>query len=162
ITARKRAAEELRRAEERFRLLVQNSSDIITALAGDGTVLYQSPSIERRLGHRPDDRLRRKIFPDPIAHPADLAKKRAFPHEAIRRPGVPVTAEFRLRHADGTWRHFEAVGQTLLADPSVGAIVANYRDITERKRAEDRALQAERLAAIGQMVAGLAHEGRNA
>jgi PAS domain S-box-containing protein len=159
---RKRAEEELRQAEERFRLLVQNSSDIITALAGDGTVLYQSPSIERLLGHRPADRVGRNIFPDPIAHPEDLARKRAFLDEAIRRPGVPVTTEFRLRHVDGTWRHIEAVGQNLLADPSVGAIVANYRDITERRRAEERAIRAERLAAIGQMVAGLAHESRNA
>ena len=75
---------------------------------------------------------------------------------------MPVAAEFRLRHADGTWRTIEAVGQNLLSDPSVGAIIANYRDITERKRAEERALQAERLAAIGQMVTGLAHESRNA
>jgi PAS domain S-box-containing protein len=159
---RKRAEEELRRAEERFRLLVQNSSDIITALAGDGTVLYQSPSIERVLGHRPADRVGRNIFEGAIAHPEDLAKKRGFLDEALRRPGVPVTAEFRLRHSDGTWRHIEAVGHNLLADPSVGAIVANYRDITERRRAEERAIRAERLAAIGQMVAGLAHESRNA
>jgi PAS domain S-box-containing protein len=162
IAERRRAEEGLRRAEERFRLLVQNSSDIITMLAADGTILYQSPSTMRLLGHPPADRVGRNIFEDPIAHPEDLAKKRAFVDDALRRPGELVAAEFRLGHADGTWRHFEAVGQNLLVDPSVGAIIANYRDVTERKRAEERALQSERLAAIGQMVAGLAHESRNA
>jgi PAS domain S-box-containing protein len=46
-----------------------------------------------------------------------------------------VTAEFRLRHADGSWRDIEAIGQNLLDDPRIGAIVANYRDITDRKQA---------------------------
>ncbi|MHC5537524.1 PAS domain-containing protein, partial [Singulisphaera rosea] len=142
ITERKRAEEELRRAAERFGLLVQNSSDIITVLSVDGAVLYQSASIERLLGYRPFDRVGRNIFRDPIVHPDDLAKKREFLDEAIHRPGMPVTTEFRLQHADGTWRHFEAVGQNLLDDPSVGAIVANYRDITERRRAEERAIRA--------------------
>ena len=162
ISEHKRVEEELRHAEERFRLLVQNSSDIITVLTGDGTVLYQSPSIERLLGPRPADRVGRNVFVEPIVHPEDLPRKREFLDEAIRRSGVPVAAEFRLQHADGTWRYIEAVGQNLLADPSVKAIVANYRDITERRQAEERALRAERLAAIGQMVAGLAHESRNA
>ena len=52
------------------------------------------------------------------------------------RPGAPVTAEFRLRHGDGSWRDIEAIGQNFLREPGVAAVVANYRDITERKRAE--------------------------
>jgi len=160
--AHREAEEALRRTEQRFRLLVQNSSDIITALADDGTILYVSPSIERVLGHRTEDRLGRNIFLDPIVHPDDLAQKRHFMDEARRRPGVPALAEFRLRHANGTWRTIEGVGQDLLSDPNVGAIIANYRDITERKQSEERALTAERLAAIGQMVTGLTHESRNA
>jgi PAS domain S-box-containing protein len=162
ISERKRVEDGLRRAEERFRLLVKNSSDIISALAEDGTILYLSPSIERLLGRRPENRVGSNVFADPIVHPDDLDRKRAFLRKVVERPGELTAAEFRLRHADGTWRHFEAVGQNLLSDPTVGAIIANYRDITERKRAEERARQAERLAAIGEMVAGLAHESRNA
>jgi PAS domain S-box-containing protein len=150
------------RAEERFRLLVQNSSDVITVLAADGTVYYQSPSIERILGYRPADRVGKNVLTESIVHPEDKEKKHAFLDAAASRPGETVTAEFRLRHADGSWRDIEAVGQNLIAEPSVGAIIANYRDISERRRAEERALRSERLAAIGQMVAGLAHESRNA
>ncbi|MGP0067303.1 MAG: PAS domain S-box protein [Isosphaeraceae bacterium] len=162
ITERRLAEAAMRRADQRFRHLVQNSSDVITALAADGTVLYQSPSIRRVLDYHPESRIGTNVFVNSIVHPEDLPRKRAFLEEARREPGKPVSSEFRLRHADGTWRTIEAVGQNLLSDPSVGAIIANYRDITERKLAEERALQAERLAAIGQMVAGLAHESRNA
>ena len=87
ITERKLAAEALRQTEQRFRLLVQNSSDIITALTGDGTVLYQSPSIERILGYRPEDRVGKSILRDPIVHPEDLARKRAFLEDAVPETG---------------------------------------------------------------------------
>src|SRR5262249_26609142 len=120
--------------EERFRFLVQNSWDIISLFDAGGTILYQAPSIERLLGHRPQDRIGRNVFREPIVHPDAMAAKRAF-FDAIRgRPGAPVTAEFRLRHADGSWRDIEAIGQNFLHDPGVAGIVANYRDVTERKR----------------------------
>ncbi len=126
----------LRQSEERFRRLVQNSSDMIKVLDAQGYVLYESPSIERVLGYRPEQRIGRNIFREPLVHPDDMAAERSFLEDALRRPGVVVSAEFRLRHADGSYRDIEAIGQNRLDDPSVGGIVANYRDITARKRAE--------------------------
>src|SRR5262249_61039596 len=103
--------------EERFRFLVQNSWDIISLFDAEGTILYQAPSIERLLGHRPQDRIGRNVLRDPIVHPDDMAAKRAF-FDAIRgRPGAPVTAEFRLRHADGSWRGHKAIGPNPLPAP---------------------------------------------
>ncbi len=138
VTDRRRAEEALRASEARFRALVQNSSDIIVLLDGEGTILYQSPSIERLLGYRPEERIGRNIFHDPAVHPDDQAAKRAFFETARSRHGTPVTAEFRLRHADGSWRYVEVVGQSFLHDPEVAGVVANYRDVTERRRAEER------------------------
>lgn len=136
IAGRERAEEELRRSEERFRRLVQNSSDIISVFDAHGVVLYQSPSIERVLGYAPYDMLGRSVFASSLIHPDDVERKRNFFETALANPDTNVTAEFRLRHIDGSWRHIEAVGFNLLHDPIVRGIIANYRDVTDRKRRE--------------------------
>src|SRR5215212_3128838 len=136
IARREQIEESLRESEERFRLLIQNSSDIITIFDAYGTVLYQSPSVERVLGYKPEDMLDKNVFDSPLVHPEDLDTKRAFFASANTNPGANVAAEFKLRRVDGTWRHIEATGVNLLDDPAIRGIVATYRDVTERKRAE--------------------------
>jgi two-component system sensor histidine kinase/response regulator len=136
VLQRQRAEQALRESEERFRFLVQNSSDIIGLFDAEGVIFYQSPSVQRVLGYSPLERIGRNVFSDPIVHPDDLAAKHAFFDAILRQPGTPVTAEFRLRHADGSWRDIEAIGQNSLHEPSVAGIVTNYRDVTDRKRDE--------------------------
>jgi PAS domain S-box-containing protein len=72
ITVQKEVEEELRRREERFRLLVQNSSDLINVFSKDGTILYQSPSVKKILGREPRDRVGQSIFDNSHIHPADV------------------------------------------------------------------------------------------
>jgi PAS domain S-box-containing protein len=136
VLQRRLVEQALRGSEERFRFLVQNSSDVISLFDAEGTILYQAPSVERLLGHRAQDRIGLNVFREPIVHPDDERLKRAFFETMLSRPGTPVTAEFRLRHADGTWRAIEAIGQDFLHEPGVAGIVTNYRDITDRKQAE--------------------------
>jgi PAS domain S-box-containing protein len=143
IAETKRLEEAGRSAERRYRILVQNSNDIITAFDFDGNILYLSPSIEWLLGYKPEDRIGKNIFHNSIVHPDDIAAKRGFFEKALSRPGVPITANFRLRHRDGSHRHIEAVGTNLLEDPDVGAITANYRDITARMQMESALRQTE-------------------
>jgi PAS domain S-box-containing protein len=151
ITDQHRAEATLRASEARFRPLVQNISDIVKVFAADGTILYQSPSVQRILGYAPEERGGTNIFTQPIVHPEDMPKKQHFIVDALQQPGVPVTGEFRLRHSNGSWRDIEAVGVNLLDDPHVAGIVATYRDVTERKHEEAR----ERyLSAAGALLAG--------
>ena len=121
-------------SENRFRALVQNSSDIITVLDAAGTILYKSPSERRVLGYEPEQTLGRSVFT--LIHPDDQALVLAAFQGALWRPGEHPPVEFRIRHAGGSWRHLESVLTNLLHDPDVRGVVANSRDVTERRQAE--------------------------
>src|SRR5437016_4596096 len=134
IPGRKRAAERLRASEQRFRALVEHSSDVIMLLGPDGTILYASQSTQPVLGYASTEKVGRSAFD--LVHPDDRARALDLFGELMQRPGDLVRTELRALHKDGSWRHLEAVGVNRLDDASIGAIVVNYRDITDRERTE--------------------------
>jgi PAS domain S-box-containing protein len=127
-TSRKRPSAAL------FHALVEHSSDAIALLGEDGTVLYVAESLTHVLGWNPSDREGRPGFE--LVREEDQALLRERFADAVAHPGVPVRAEFRMRHQDGSWRVVEWLAINRLDDPVVGGIVVNYRDITDRRRAE--------------------------
>ena len=127
-----------RQSEERFRALIQNSSDVVAIVGADGVSRYVSPVVERVLGYKPENGLGRSVFQPPVMHPDDADRVRNVFAGITGRPGAEATVDFRLRHADGRWVQVEATTKNLLADPSIGGIVVNYRDITERRTLEER------------------------
>src|SRR5258708_6455902 len=134
ITDRKRAAERLRASEQRFRALVEHSSDVITLLGPDGTVIYASQSTQPVLGYGATENVGRSAFE--LVHPDDRADALELFGELMQRPGHLVKTELRALHKDGSWRRLEGVGVNRLDDPAIRGIVVNYRDITERQRTE--------------------------
>ncbi len=132
---RRRAEEALRESEERFRALVQNSSDIIVVMESARSVRYTSPAVERILGYSADHFL----TDDPLeyVHPDDVQMVQERLTQAIQNPGAPVSAEFRLKHRDGSWVSIETITNSLLDKPEVRGIVINARDVTKRKQAEE-------------------------
>lgn len=134
LTERAQMEQALRASEDRFRSLVQNSTDLITIHTADGTVLYETPSAARVLGYGPDGLAGRN--PLEWVHPDDAQMVWSALAQVVDKtnPGTPT--EFRVRHADGTWRYMESVGINLLDDPDIRGIVLTSRDVTERKRAE--------------------------
>jgi diguanylate cyclase (GGDEF)-like protein/PAS domain S-box-containing protein len=128
--------DELREREERFRSLVQHASDLITVLEPDTTVRYQSPSIVRVLGYRPETVLGRKLI-DRV-HRDDQARFLASLNEMMSKPGAAVTGEGRVRAKGGAWRYLEFIGSDQRENPAIGGIVLNVRDVTERKSLEEQ------------------------
>src|SRR5262249_51944563 len=132
-----------------------HSTDAVTLIRADGTVLYNSPSSRRVLGYEPDEFLGRSGLQ--IVHPDDQEGVRARLLELVQAPGAPVTVEMRARHKDGSWRWVECVGTTLLGEPAVAAVVVNFRDITERHQATEALRHSEhRFAQFMQHLPGLA------
>ncbi len=140
--ARGRAEEALRASEERFRALVEHGSDAIVLFSAEATTLYQSPSSSRILGYAPGERLGKSGFE--LVHPDDLAEvKRRF-EKCLARPGETHAAAMRLLRKDGGSVDVEALATNYLHVPAVGAVVVNYRDVTERRRADEALRATER------------------
>jgi diguanylate cyclase (GGDEF)-like protein/PAS domain S-box-containing protein len=136
VDERKAAEAALRASEERFRSLVQNSSDVITILDADGNIRYHSESVRRVFGYDPDELLHGDFRTR--VHPDDRDRVAGFIADASLRPGVTPPATWRVRHRDGTWLHTETVAANLLDDPNVRGLVLNTRDVSERKELEDQ------------------------
>jgi diguanylate cyclase (GGDEF)-like protein/PAS domain S-box-containing protein len=126
---------QLRRSEERFRSLIQNSVDVSMVVLADGTIASESAAAERVLGVAPDQRVGQPAFG--IVHPEDREFGERLLADVLRTPGAQTVGELRVRHADGSFRSIEAVLKNLLDDPAVGGVVVNYRDITTRKGLEE-------------------------
>ena len=134
VEERKAAERALRASEERFRSLVQNSSDVVSIVDADGSVRYHSESVRRVLGYDPAE----LVDGDPLAlvHPDDRERVARFVAEAALRPGVTPAETWRVRHRDGTWLHSETVAANLLEDANVRGLVLNTRDVSDRKELE--------------------------
>ncbi len=138
-TGRLRAAQselDRRRDEARFRLLVQNSSDMTSILDADLVRRYVSPACERILGYGPEDLLGKHAAE--LDHPDDADRTRRFFANLAHRPGESDRFEGRVRHRNGWMRWLEVVATNRLDDPHVGGFVVNSRDVTDRKQAEAR------------------------
>jgi len=135
ITERRRAEDALRKSEEQFRSLIENAQDAIVILNPDITIRYQSPSMERMMGRKAEDRIGKN--PSDFCHPDDITKVTEAFLQLLENKIAIVHTELRLQHKDGSWRTFEVVGNNLIDDPAMAGIVLNMRDITERKQAEE-------------------------
>jgi PAS domain S-box-containing protein len=114
-----------------FRSLVNNSSDLITVLAPDGTIAYQSPSVQRVLGRRAADLVGTAL--GDLVHPDDRHQVVVALTKLVEAtPGATANFGCRLQHEDGSWRHVESSCTNLAHDPRVNGLVLNIRDVTEQ------------------------------
>jgi PAS domain S-box-containing protein len=126
----------LRQSEERFRALIQQSADAIQLLSAEGKVLYSSDSVERVLGYKPEEL--QGAVPEDHIHPDDFPGFMEKFRKLLQMPGGRDSHVYRVQHKNGSWVWIEATGSNYLHDPHIQAIVGNFRNITERKQAEER------------------------
>jgi len=137
-TETRRLEEALRSRERRFRALLEKSGDSISVVGTDGRFQYLSPAVERVEGYTPEESIGQCAH-DRV-HPEDLDGLKQRWDQILANPGCSIPIQWRSRHKAGHWLWLEGLSTNLLADPAVGGVVTNYRDITERKAAEQKLL----------------------
>ena len=162
-----------RKASQLATALIEHSSDAIALVDETGMVLYANPATAGMLGLSISEIIGSNVFR--WVHDDDVLAFKANFTKSTNRRGRPTKNKFRLRHADGTWRHIESVGVNRLDDPGIRGIIINYHDVTESKRAEealregmtarlaleDQLRQAQKMEAIGRLAGGVAHDFNN-
>src|ERR1700733_6110677 len=153
IMAKKETADDsVRLSEDRFRSLIQNSSDTTMVIDAEGICTYVSPAIAELIGYSPDEMVGR--LPTDFVHPDE--RQRVIDRLGaglLATRAAAVSVQFRMARKDGSWCEAEAVVANQLDRPSVAGYVVNIRDITERKEFE--ALLAHR--ALHDPLTGLAN-----
>src|SRR5207253_1582522 len=131
------------RSEQRFRALIENSSDAIALLNAEGIIIYASTSTIRVLGYTPAEFM--GLGASALIHPAEWKRTQEIVCDLIAQPGHEITLETRVRHKDGSWCWVEGIVRNALFDAAIEAMVVNYRDMSERRKLEEQFLQAQKM-----------------
>jgi two-component system cell cycle sensor histidine kinase/response regulator CckA len=160
ITERKNAELALRESEERHRFLAENSTDMLSRQAPNGTVFYASPVCMTLLGYPAEQIVGTSVFN--YCHPDDLEAVRAASARLLGHEGIE-TMTYRVRRHDGRFVWFESTSQAV-RDPKTGLVaevLSVSRDVTERRHLEEELRQAQKMDAVGQLAGGVAHDFNN-
>jgi len=134
ISDRKRSQHALELREKRFRTIVEKSWSGVVLLDADLNFAFAGSSTQYLIGYDEQELIGRPFFD--FVHPRDLVPARKVLTDVLHAQNQEAHGELRFRHKNGSWVWLEGFGQNLLAEPSVGAIVVNYRDVSQRKETE--------------------------
>jgi two-component system NtrC family sensor kinase len=158
VTERHRMEEAIRRQEEFQRYLLESFPDLILVIDLNERYSFVSTRVYDLLGYRPDELIGKKVESEAEHSPELLALAR----QIIARESPSGSCDYRAQHRDGSYRTMRVSASPLFdAEDKVSGVIASVRDITVEKKLEQQIIQSERLAAMGQMIGGFAHELNN-
>ena len=137
--------------EKLFRNLLEHSTDIIGICGTDGTIQYVSPAVTRIAGYTEKDLVERNF--SEFVHPEDLPSVLKSFQDAQAREGAPMGVTCRYRHKNGAWYWADCIWSSYLSDPTIAAVVANVRDVTDKRFIDEELTRSRReLRALAQRV----------
>ncbi len=158
VTERRKLERQLLQQEEFRRHLLESFPDLILVVDLQERYTFVSSRVRDLLGYQPEDLLGKKIS-ETEDHSPELA---ALYRDVASSRRIFGAAEYSARHRDGTWRTMRASASQLFdADSKPGGVIVSVRDITTERKLEHQIVQSERLAAMGAMIGGVAHELNN-
>ena len=160
VTEQREMERRLHREQEFARRLMDSFPDLVVALDTEARYTFASPQIFDALGYRPEDLIGQKL--GGLTDPHDRAAMLELFDDLIAGRRSDGQIEYRTQHKNGAWRFFRASARPLHDETGrATGIIASARDITDQQRLQQQLIQSERLVAMGQMIAGVAHELNN-
>jgi PAS domain S-box-containing protein len=160
VTEQREMEHRLHREQQFARRLMDSFPDLVVALDAESRYTFVSPQIVDLLGYRPEELIGEKLGSRTGTH--DRAAMLKLSGDLISGRRLNGQIEYRTQHKNGEWRLFRATARPLHDESGrVTGIIASARDITDQQRLQQQLIQSERLAAMGQMIAGVAHELNN-
>lgn len=163
ISRRIETEKEMLSAKLKYKLLVENSNDIIEIISPEGKPLFISGQITKILGYSIEEAMTHMVFER--IHPDDIGHVLAIMSEGFSDYGAKKTVEYRYRHKLGHYVYLEATGCNLLKEPAISGLFLTIKDIDERKKYEMLLLEAKKSAELAtetksQFLANMSHEIR--
>jgi len=141
LSSSRLAEEELLRSRELYRVVVENSHDMIAVLDPMGRFVFASPSYEQALGYGPEELV--DVSPISLVHPSDVQRASDALRQAVTSQSAAVV-ELRMRHKRGNWVFVEGTTTSVLDESGqLRSILMSFRDISERRVAEEELREAE-------------------
>ncbi len=167
ITERTQAEEALQKSEEKFRFITERMSDVVWTLDANMRVQYVSPSISKALGFTPEERIKQalveRITPESLKKVQEVLElEMRHERESSVDSDRSITLELEYYHKDcSTVWHETVVSGIRDAEGNIIGFHGASRDITERKRLEERLRRSEKMEVLGTLAGGVAHDLNN-